>query len=142
MSVTYIKLFEPIFGINRTLVLPSEGLSLDDLQSIIKSSFSGYDAIGLHDSKSGIDYPISLLAKNPSLLCSSRPLTIILNNENRDKLLAENDSKLAQESSETTLYTEDMAELSFRQLDLNKDGLVHKEEMVNIKNILLYIISI
>lgn len=132
MSVIYIKLFEPIFGIERTLVLPSEGLPLDDLQSIIKSSFSGYNAIGLHDSKSNIDYPISVLAKNPTLLCSTHPLTIIVNNENRDKLLAGSDSKLAQDSK-TNLCTEDIAALSFRQLDLNKDGLIHKEEMVSLK---------
>lgn len=124
-----IKLFEPIQGINRTICLPSSGITLQELESLLSVAFNGCHFVGLHDSKDDIEYTLSLLASNPSILQSTkRPLSLILNQESKDALLESDD--VATYDSEHTLYTDEMAEITFYQLDLNGDNLIHIEEMI------------
>lgn len=99
------------------------------LESLLSVAFNGCHFVGLHDSKDDIEYTLSLLASNPSILQSTkRPLSLILNQESKDALLESDD--VATYDSEHTLYTDEMAEITFYQLDLNGDNLIHIEEMI------------
>ena len=83
-----IKLFEPIQGINRTICLPSTGITILELESLLSVVFNGCQFVGLHDSKDDIEYPLALLASNPKILqATKRPLSLILNQESKEALL-------------------------------------------------------
>ena len=124
-----VKLFEPIQGINRTICLPSNGISISELESLLSATFNGCQFVGVHDSKDDIEYPLAILAQNPKILQSTRrPLSLILNQESKENLLDSGDC--ATYDSEHTLYTDEMAEITFYQLDLNGDNHIHIEEMI------------
>lgn len=128
-DIVSVKLFEPVQGINRTLCLPKNGMTINELEALLSATFNGCEFVGINDSIKEIEYPLALLAQNPTLLQSTRrPLTLILHQESKEHLLDTGD--IATYDSEHTLYTDEMAEITFSQLDLNGDNYIHIEEMI------------
>lgn len=114
--------------------------------------------VGLHDLANDVDIPLALLAQKPSLsiFTSKTPLVLLLQQQQQNvplppqtaapqlvhpstppqynnlssSISTSSSSSSSSSSSKGRLYSEDIAEVAFRQLDLNGDNLIHREEMI------------
>lgn len=128
MSDIYLtEIIDSVSGRSRSFYL-QEGIPLSEWKDVYQAGFDFKDkTVGFKDD-SEIYYPVSAVAKAPSLFHRKKLLVVFENaNISGGKNLASIGS-----SSEDTLITEDHVKFAFSKLDKNRDGKVHKEEFIEV----------
>lgn len=127
-----ITITDPGSGQLRTIFLYA-GISHEELKLILETSFnSDAQVVGIID-EHGVNYPSSLLARAPAIF-DGKSLSLLTENSSNNFIKAT--KTLPFEASEDVeLQTECKAEQAFRILDKNGDGLVHKEEFIEVLSV-------
>lgn len=130
-----VKIFDSTSGTSRLILMPSS-LSphpLKELHDILLNCFGNKDdeskiIVGFRDD-SNVIYPLSVLIKFGKQFHDRRVSIISFGQSNEYSLDPENRMLQTQES-DASIFTEPMAEEAFSLIDMNKDNLIHRGDML------------
>lgn len=124
----YVQITEPTSGKLRIFYL-YDGVNPEEIKALYQASFESNSVAKGFTDETGVVYPPSMLALNPSLF-AGRKLYVINENVIANVPTSLNRQALGLDSQDT-LLTEEQVRKAFQILDVNSDNVIHKEEFID-----------
>ncbi len=128
VAIHHVQVIDPTSGKSRIFCL-FDGIDVNEVKILYETSFDDVKNTSGFRDENGIYYPLSLIARQPSLVGGQR-LMIVSGDFQQENISSSGPLSMIGMDSEDTLLTEEQVKRSFYLLDLNGDNYVHKEEFI------------